>query len=118
MLNILITFLTFLLIIVSLFMVLVILMQRPNTNAGMGAAFGGGMTESAFGTETSNILTKATRYSAVAFFVLCLSLYLLHISKVSNRGEGEFFLPNITEEAAPTMTAPSAPNETETQPAE
>lgn len=117
MINILITFLTFVLIIVSLFMVLVILMQRPNTNAGMGAAFGGGMTESAFGAETSNILTKATRYSAIAFFVLCLSLYLLHIGKVSKTEDGQFFLPSIQEEAAPTA-APALPAEAPALPEE
>ena len=81
MLNILISLLTFVLIIVSLFMILVVLMQRANTNAGMGSAFGGGVTESAFGADTTNVLVKATKWSAVAFFVLALVLYLLFIGR-------------------------------------
>ncbi len=79
MLSIFITFLTFVLILVSLFMVLVILMQRANSNAGMGSAFGGGAAESAFGAETSNILTKATRYCAFAFFGISLLVYILYL---------------------------------------
>ncbi len=81
MLNILISLLTFVLILVSLFMMLVILMQRANTNSGMGSAFGGGVAESAFGTETTNILVKATKWSAVGFFVIALVLYLLFMSR-------------------------------------
>ena len=81
MLNILISLLTFVLIIVSLFMVLVVLMQRANSNAGMGSAFGGGVAESAFGADTTNVLVRATKWSAVAFFVLALVLYLLFISR-------------------------------------
>lgn len=80
MISILITLLTFVLILVSLFMVLVILMQRANQNAGLGSAFGGGVAESAFGADTSNVLSKATRWSATVFFVLSLALYLMHIS--------------------------------------
>ena len=79
MLSIFITFLTFVLILVSFFMVLVILMQRANSNAGMGSAFGGGAAESAFGAETSNILTKATRYCAFAFFGVSLLVYILYL---------------------------------------
>ena len=81
MLNILISLLTFVLILISLFMMLVILMQRANTNSGMGSAFGGGVAESAFGTETTNILVKATKWSAVGFFLIALVLYLLFMSR-------------------------------------
>ena len=81
MVNIIISFLTFALILISLFMVLVILMQRANSNAGMGSAFGGGVTESAFGAETTNILTRATKWSAIAFFIIALVLYLLYMSR-------------------------------------
>jgi preprotein translocase subunit SecG len=79
MLDIFITLLTFVLILITLFMMLVILMQRPNTNAGMGAAFGGGVTESTFGAETTNILTRATKWSAGAFFLVAVLLYVLYL---------------------------------------
>ena len=83
MLNIIISLLTFVLILISLFMVLVILMQRANTNSGMGSAFGGGVAESAFGAETTNVLVRATKWSAAAFFVIALLLFLLHLSRAS-----------------------------------
>lgn len=96
MLNIIISLLTFILIIISLFMVLVILMQRASANAGMGSAFGGGVTESAFGAETTNILTRATKWSAVAFFVIALALYLMYMSQQAPRDAAtETALPDI-----------------------
>lgn len=95
MLNIVISFLTFVLILVSLFLVLVILMQRGSSSGGMGAAFGGGVAESAFGAETTNILTKATKWAAVAFFILSLVLYLLYIGN-QDKGVG-------VEDALPEM---------------
>lgn len=96
MINIIISFLTFVLILVSLFLVLVILMQRANSNAGMGSAFGGGVTESAFGAETTNILTKATKWSAIAFFLIALVLYLLYMGREGRLAETETIdLPDI-----------------------
>lgn len=96
MLNIVISLLTFVLILTSLFLVLVILMQRANSNAGMGSAFGGGVTESAFGAETSNILARATKWAAFAFFILSLVLYLLYMSRISAESRSdEADLPDI-----------------------
>lgn len=96
MLDIVISFLTFVLILISLFMVLVILMQRANSNSGMGSAFGGGVTESAFGAETTNILTRATKWSAVGFFLLSLLLYLLYMGRESSKGQGlDYDLPDV-----------------------
>ncbi|HSH10040.1 MAG TPA: preprotein translocase subunit SecG [Oceanipulchritudo sp.] len=107
MLNILISLLTFALILISLFLVLVILMQRANSNAGMGSAFGGGVAESAFGTETTNVLVKATKWSALAFFVIALVLYLLFMSREGSVGKvQESDLPDIpvVEQSQPVMT--------------
>lgn len=103
MLGIFITLLTFVLILVSFFLLLVVLMQRANTQGGLGAAFGGGMADSTFGAETNNVLTKATKWSATAFFLLCAALYLMHIAAHSAReaaGEGET-LPDIV----PTLSS-------------
>ena len=73
-------FFTVLLILVSLFMILVILMQRPRSDGGLGAALGGGgAAESAFGAETSSILTKTTIYCVIFFFVASFGLYLAHM---------------------------------------
>jgi preprotein translocase subunit SecG len=112
MLNIVISLLTFVLILISLFMVLVILMQRANTNAGMGSAFGGGVTESAFGAETTNILTRATKWSAVAFFLIARGLYLLYMSREgAARKPLDSDLPDIpmARESAPALPFEGTP---------
>ena len=71
--------LTFVLILISVFLILVVLAQKAKNDGGVGAALGGGMTESAFGADTGNVLSKATINAAIAFFVLSFGLYLGHI---------------------------------------
>ena len=66
--------LTFILILISLFLVLIVLMQKSK-DGGMGAALGGGAAEAAFGADTSNVLVQATKYSAILFFILAFLLY-------------------------------------------
>jgi preprotein translocase subunit SecG len=63
--------------IVALLMMLVILMQRPKSE-GLGAAFGGGVTENIFGAQTTNVLTTATTWLASIFFILVLALSVLY----------------------------------------
>ncbi len=67
---------TVVLALLSIFVVLVILMQKPSANANMGSALGGGAAEQAFGGETVNILTKTTIYSIIIFFIIGFLLYL------------------------------------------
>lgn len=57
-------------------MVLIILMQRPKQE-GLGAAFGGGVTDQMFGAQTSNVLQKVTVTLAIIFFVITLILAVL-----------------------------------------
>ena len=75
--SILLNLLLALFILVSLLMVLVILMQRPKSE-GLGAAFGGGVTENLFGAQTTNVLTKATGWLAGLFFLLTFVLSILY----------------------------------------
>ena len=49
--SIVIGVLTFILVLTSLFLVMIVLMQRAKTDGGIGAAMAGGATESAFGAE-------------------------------------------------------------------
>lgn len=99
--NLLIAIFTFVLIIVSLFLVLLVLMQKAKNDGGMGAALGGGATEATFGADTGNVLTKATINSAIAFFVLSLLLYLGHIYVRNNAAaEAGSALPDIAVPAA------------------
>jgi preprotein translocase subunit SecG len=75
--TILINFLLVLEVIVALLMILVILMQRPKSE-GLGAAFGGGVTENIFGAQTTTVLTSATTWLASIFFVIVLFLSILY----------------------------------------
>src|SRR5437868_8816136 len=98
---------TFLLILVSLFLVLVVLAQKSK-DGGMGAALGGGAAEAAFGAETSNVLSKLTIYAAVIFFVLAFLLYLGRIYERKHAAvDTGAELPRIAAPAAP-VSAPAA----------
>jgi preprotein translocase subunit SecG len=79
---------------VSVLMILIILMQRPKSE-GLGAAFGGGVTENIFGAQTTNVLTKITGWFAAIFFLLTFVLSILYArratstSNLSSRIEAE-----------------------------
>lgn len=75
--TILINVLLVIFVLVALLMILVILMQRPKSE-GLGAAFGGGMTENLFGAQTTNVLVKFTGWLAGIFFVLTFGLSILY----------------------------------------
>ena len=71
--------LTFFLVLTCLFLGLIILMQLPKKDAGLGGtAFGGGAVDALIGAGAGNVLTQATKYAAIVFFVLIVSLSLLH----------------------------------------
>lgn len=99
--SILLGILTFVLILVSIFLVLIVLMQKAKNDGGMGAAMGGGMAEATFGADTSNVLSKTTINLAIAFFVLTFGLYLGRIYQrtQANAAAGA---------ALPTIAAPAA----------
>ena len=75
--NILINVILAIDMLVAVLMTLVILMQRPKSE-GLGAAFGGGVTENIFGAQTTNVLTKFTGWLAGIFFVLTFALGILY----------------------------------------
>lgn len=107
--NLLIIVLTFVLILVSLFMVLVVLIQKPRADSGLGAAMGGGAAEAAFGAETGNVLTRATIVSAVAFFVLSFALYLGHLYVRKQARLDDAALPQAPAAVAPADSLPAQP---------
>ena len=100
--------LTFLLILVSLFLILVVLAQKSK-DGGMGAALGGGAAEAAFGAETGNVLSKSTQVAAIIFFIGAFSLYLgrIYERKHSAAAAGDA-LPAIAVPAAPAPAAPAS----------
>ncbi len=82
-----ISLLTLVLIFISAFVILLVLMQRTSQSGGMGAALGGGAAESAFGSDTTNILTKGTIYGIIAFFLVALGLFLIYQAKIADRAQ-------------------------------
>ena len=57
-------------------MVFIVLMQKPKQE-GLGAAFGGGVTDSMWGADATNILQKITVWLAVLFFAITMLLAVL-----------------------------------------
>jgi len=105
--SILIPVVSFILILLSAFLILVVLAQKAKSDGGMGAAIGGGMAESAFGAETGNVLTKATINSAIAFFVLAFLLYLGEVYQHKHAANSGATLPTISVPAPAPSTAPT-----------
>lgn len=68
---------TVLLILDCLILGLLVLMQLPKKDAGVGVAFGGGTADALFGAGSGNLLTKLTKYFATFFFVLVLLISML-----------------------------------------
>ncbi len=75
-------FLTACLVLVCLLMIVVVLMQRPKSE-GLGAAFGGGMTDNLFGAETTNVLSRFTVWLGGFFFLLTLVISILYVKRSS-----------------------------------
>lgn len=101
--------LTLVLIITSLFLVLVVLMQRAKTDGGMGSAMGGGSMESTFGAETGNVLSGATIKAAIVFFVVSFTLYLAHIYQSKHRDAADNKLPTVVAPATTPAPQPATP---------
>lgn len=95
-----------LLVPLSIFLVLVVLMQKSKSDGGVGAALGGGASEAAFGPDTGNVLATVTRNGTIAFFVLCFALYLAQIARHNEKAAGEA-LPTIEVPAAPAPATPA-----------
>lgn len=100
--------LTFVLLLTSLFLVLVVLMQRAKSDGGV-AAMGGGSMESTFGADTNNVLTGATIKAAIVFFVVSFVLYLAHIKQTHKQGAADNQLPTVVAPATVPASTPPAP---------
>ena len=105
--NLLIYLLTAILLFTSVFLVIVVLMQRAKSDGGIGAAMGGGSMESTFGAETGNVLSKGTINAAIIFFVVSFALYLAHIYQSRHHEAGDNQLPTVV--APATTSAAPAP---------
>ncbi len=91
------------LFLVCILVVLVILMQRPSANAGMGSALGGGAAETVFGGESANVLSKMTTTLTVILFILSFGLYLGFVAREKTAPKA------LDAKATAPVAAPAAP---------
>lgn len=106
--SILIVILTAIHVVVALFVILLVLMQK-SSEQGVGAAFGGGMTETVFGAGTTTALVRMTIWCACLLLATTLILAVLHSHRT--RTGGSLMRRTLaTTPAAPTgpATEPSA----------
>jgi preprotein translocase subunit SecG len=119
--NILLILSTIALVLICILLCLVVLMQRPRQE-GLGATFAGGVTDSMWGAQTTNVLQKFTVYLAFIYFALSLvgSLLEARVNK-SKAKEGSGLLDNVkivTPEIPANMPTPITLPETTTPPVE
>lgn len=103
-------------VIIAVLMVFVILMQRPKSE-GLGAAFGGGVTENLFGAQTTNVLTKITAWLAGIFFALTFLLSIMYAQRSNNASGLRQELMKDGANAAMPAVSPGAANSTNPAPA-
>jgi len=120
--NISIDILLFLFVVDCVLMCLVVLMQRSKQE-GLGAAFGGGFTESVWGAQTSNVLVKATCILAAGFFIISIALAHLYSQRASLLDKGsvsplqqELMKPGTPAATTATSTTTSAVTSTNAAP--
>ncbi|MGD0058433.1 MAG: preprotein translocase subunit SecG [Verrucomicrobiia bacterium] len=105
--SILIGLLTAVHILVALFVILLVLMQK-SSEQGVGAAFGGGMTETVFGAGTTTALVRMTIWCASLLLATTLILAVLYSHRTKTRGS-LMRRTLATMPAAPTGPATESP---------
>jgi preprotein translocase subunit SecG len=106
--------LTVVMVLDCVLLMLLVLIQLPKKEAGMGLAFGGAATDALFGAGSGTVLTKITKYAATIFFVLAVVLSMLqrnyHTRRVSAFEQG------LTK-PGPAQGIPTTPSTTPSTPA-
>ncbi len=105
--NILIGLFTAIHILVALFLIILVLMQKSK-DQGVGAAFGGGVTETVFGAGTTTALVRMTIWCACILLATTLILAVLH-SRRSRHSDGRSLLERIAPVTAPAGMPVSQP---------
>lgn len=97
------------LIIVAVFMIGIILLQKSEGSGMSGSAaasmFGGALTGAAAG----NFLTRATAWLATVFFILCALLALVSAKSDMASRQSELRQEILHQESAPAASTPAAP---------
>ncbi len=101
------------LIVDCLLLGLLILIQLPKKEAGVGVAFGGGATDALFGAGSGTALSNLTKYTAIAFFILVFILSVLN-TRARHSGISELKRQMDKQSAMPTTPA-TTPSSTTTK---
>lgn len=88
-------------LLVCILLTLLVLMQKPRSE-GLGAAFGGNFTDSIFGAQTSDILTKGTIWLGGIFMAITLVLGVLYSHRQADQS-------NIKDQLSKPVAPISAP---------
>ncbi len=94
-------------VILCVLMVMVVLMQRPKSE-GLGAAFGGGMTDNVFGAQTTHVLARFTTWLAAGFFGITLLLSVITAKSGSSKTPIQQMLMQSPQPQAIATPAPGA----------
>jgi preprotein translocase subunit SecG len=105
--GILIGLLSFLLVLVCLFLGLLVLIQLPKKEAGMGMAFGSGAVDTLLGAGAGSALTSITKWTGGVFLGLCILLAWLGNMKSSSGSAAKAVREAVSrsEAAAPSSAA-------------
>jgi preprotein translocase subunit SecG len=109
--TIFIGFLTFILVLISAFLILLVLVQLPKKEAGVGMAFGAGMSEMLLGAGSGNVLTRITKYTVGTFLglSLVLSVMVSHNARKTGAGVSEAIEEKARYPPPPPPPPPTAP---------
>jgi preprotein translocase subunit SecG len=102
--DLIIGLLTFVLVLNSLFLILLILIQLPKKEAGLGLAFGAAATDALFGAGSGTVLTRLTKYGTGIFLGLSLFLAILQ-----NHRAKSGVIPAFSKASAPAVPATVTP---------
>lgn len=99
----------------SVFLIFLVLIQSGKGGGGLGA-FGGGASQTAFGSSSADVLTKATRYSAIIFIILALTLSFLFAKKQDTILPETSIVPDPSSLPAVTIPAEASKSQPVTDP--
>lgn len=109
MLSLVIGLLTLLLVLNSVLLILMVLVQLPKKEAGLGMAFGAATADALFGAGSGTVLTRWTKYATGGF--LALSLLLSVLRNHEHRSSGRYIADRL-ERQAQSASLPSAATST------
>lgn len=102
---------TAVLVLDCLLLILLVLVQLPKKDAGIGMAFGGGAADALFGAGSGNALTKITKWATGIFFALALVLGLIeaNLNKANTSSFEKALQQKQSQTTAPVQMPPTTP---------